>query len=167
MAEKLITLGKKNDEEARRKAQSLFYRPGLHLPKLFGELRQRYATRPSGYTRVLRVEPKKEDQAESAILEFVDGPRDMRFAITARTIAYRMKNNLPLNDVTALNVKKVTAYRENGVAELRELVKTFAEMDTHDEKLPQKKRVYPDAGRKDRHTLRMEEMAERRSSPYW
>src|ERR1700753_1676256 len=42
-------------------------RPQLLLPKLFGEFRQRYANRPGGYTRVLRVEPKKEDQAPSAI----------------------------------------------------------------------------------------------------
>ena len=55
------------------------------MPKLFGELRERYAARPGGYTRVLRVEPQKEDQAPSAILEQVDGPRDMRFAMTART----------------------------------------------------------------------------------
>ena len=38
------------------------------VPKLFGPIRDRYLTRPGGYTRVLRIEPMKEDQAESAIL---------------------------------------------------------------------------------------------------
>jgi hypothetical protein len=134
-------------------------RPGLHIPKLFDELAPRYAARTSGYTRVLRVEPKKEDQAPSAILEFVDGPRDMRFALTARTLAYRMRRDLPMNDVTRLNVRKVTRYRPNGVEELRLLVREFVEMeeskderevDEEDEEgeevqaLPPKLRVYPD-----------------------
>ncbi|RMY29215.1 hypothetical protein D0864_17006, partial [Hortaea werneckii] len=44
-------------------------RPNEMLPKLFGPLRERYASRPGGYTRVLRIEPVKEDQAPSAILE--------------------------------------------------------------------------------------------------
>jgi hypothetical protein len=133
------------------------------MPKLFNELAPRYAARPSGYTRVLRVEPKKEDQAPSAILEFVDGPRDMRFALTARTLAYRMRRDLPMNDVTRLNVRKVTRYRPDGVEELRLLVREFAEMeearerdggepaeagvepaDVEEERLPPKLKVYPD-----------------------
>jgi large subunit ribosomal protein L17 len=50
--------------------------PNDMVPKLFGPIRERYADRPGGYTRILRIEPMKEDQAESAILELVDGPRD-------------------------------------------------------------------------------------------
>jgi large subunit ribosomal protein L17 len=121
----------------------LSQRPSLLLPKIFGEFAQRYADRPGGYTRVLRVEPKKEDQAASAILEMVDSPRDMRFMLTARTLAYRRKQNLPMNEPTATNVKKVTAYRKDGVAELRELVARFENMEPFAgevTKLP----VYPD-----------------------
>ena len=125
------------------------------MPKLFDELAPRYAARPSGYTRVLRVEPKKEDQAPSAVLEFVDGPRDMRFALTARTLAYRMRRDLPMNDATRLNVRKVTRYRPNGVEELRLRVREFVEMEEARESgkeeggeeveaLPPKLRVYPD-----------------------
>ena len=103
------------------------------------------------------MEPKKEDQAPSAILEFVDGPRDMRFALTARTLAYRMRRDLPMNDVTRLNVRKVTRFRENGVEELRLLVREFVEMEEEkqegqgegemggaEEALPPKLKVYPD-----------------------
>src|ERR1700712_1130260 len=100
-------------------------RPTLHLPKLFGELRERYAARPGGYTRVLRIEPRKEDQAATAILEFVDSPRDMRLTLTAQTLAHRMRENLPMNDYTELNIKKATQFRKDGVEELRSLVQKF------------------------------------------
>jgi hypothetical protein len=89
------------------------------LPKLFGPLRERYAERQGGYTRVLRVEPKKDDQAPSAILELVDGPKDMRFAITAKAIARQREQGIQtLNELTALNVRKVTRYRKDGVEAL-------------------------------------------------
>ncbi|KAL4814061.1 ribosomal protein L17 [Aspergillus spinulosporus] len=123
LAEKLITLGKKNTETSRRTALSTFYTPHEILPKLFGPLRERYANRPGGYTRVLRVEPKKDDQAPSAILELVDGPKDMRFALTAKAVARRRSQGLEtLNEITLLNVRKVTQFRKNGVEELEKAI---------------------------------------------
>ncbi|GES65174.1 ribosomal protein L17 [Aspergillus terreus] len=124
LAEKLITLGKKNTEASRRQALSTFYTPHDLLPKLFGPLRERYAQRPGGYTRVLRVEPKKDDQAPSAILELVDGPKDIRFAMTARTVARQRAQGLDtLNELTTLNVRKVTRFRKDGVDELEREIK--------------------------------------------
>lgn len=91
------------------------------VPKLFGPIRERYLDRPGGYTRVLRIEPVKEDQAESAILELVDGPQDMRFAMTAKTLS-NLPERKPMNELTAKNVKKVTQFRKDGVDQLREMV---------------------------------------------
>ncbi|KAL4905738.1 hypothetical protein BDW74DRAFT_151932 [Aspergillus multicolor] len=123
LAEKLITLGKKNSETSRRTALSTFYTPHEILPKLFGPLRERYANRPGGYTRVLRVEPKKDDQAPSAILELVDGPKDMRFALTAKAVARRRSQGLEtLNELTLMNVRKVTQFRKDGVEELERAI---------------------------------------------
>ncbi|KAL4914231.1 ribosomal protein L17 [Aspergillus aurantiobrunneus] len=123
VAEKLITLGKKNTPASRQRALSTLYTPHELLPKLFGPLRERYADRPGGYTRVLRVEPKKEDQADSAILELVDGPKDMRFALTARAVARRRSRGLEtLNELTLMNVRKVTRYRKDGVEELERAI---------------------------------------------
>jgi large subunit ribosomal protein L17 len=116
------------------------------VPKLFGPIRERYASRPGGYTRVLRVEPLKEDQAESAILELVDGPRDLRFAMTAKTLANIPKHK-QLNPHTAQNVKKVTQFREDGVESLREMVERmrFAKQKGIDNRvLPSPKKVYPE-----------------------
>ena len=98
------------------------------IPKLFGPLRERYANRPGGYTRVLRIEPLKPDQAPSAILELVDGERDMRFAMTAKTLA-RMRvrerdgeEDVKWTELTERNVKKVTAFRPGGEERLEQVV---------------------------------------------
>jgi len=68
------------------------------------------------------MEPLKEDQAPSAILELVDGPKDMRFAMTARTVARLEKEGKELNEMTQRNVEKVTQFREGGQDALRDMV---------------------------------------------
>jgi large subunit ribosomal protein L17 len=113
-AEKLITLGKKNTNATRQRAQGIFYEPHKHLPKLFGELRERYANRNGGYTRLLLSEPLKPDAAPSAILSLVDGPRDMRFSMTAKALVKQREEGLPMHELTALNMRKVTRYRDGG-----------------------------------------------------
>ena len=118
MAEKLITLGKKNTNATRVKAEGYLHQPQKHIDKVFGELRMRYAERPGGYTRLLLSEPLKDDSAESAILSLVDGPKDMRFNMTARALLRQQTENLPMNELTATNVRKVTRFRKNGVEEL-------------------------------------------------
>ncbi|KAK3985006.1 ribosomal protein L17 [Cladorrhinum sp. PSN332] len=129
LAEKLITMAKKNNEQARRNAQAIFYTPDELLPKLFGEIRERYANRPGGYTRVLRTEPKdKYDQAPSAILELVDGPKDMRFAMTAATVARDRKLGKRHTDWTVKNIAKVTQFREEGRDEFEKMVEKVGEL---------------------------------------
>lgn len=105
------------------------------MPKLFGELRERYLNRPGGYTRVLHTEPANKrqlDQAPSAILELVDGKKDVRFAMTAAVVArdeMLHKSEDKMNPITHLNVKKVTRYRQNGTEEFRELVEKIKYME--------------------------------------
>jgi large subunit ribosomal protein L17 len=78
--------------------------------------------RPGGYTRVLRIEPLKTDQAPSAILELIDGPKDIRFALTAKTVARCAKEDKDLTDLTLKNIKKVTRFRKDGEAELEKMI---------------------------------------------
>ncbi|ROT35645.1 ribosomal protein L17 [Sodiomyces alkalinus F11] len=127
LAEKLITLAKRDNAATRSKAQAILYTPHDLLPKLFGELRNRYLNRPGGYTRVLRTEPRNTyDQAPSAILEFVDGPRDMRFMITAKAVARAQVHGVSrLNELTKKNVAKVTRYRQDGTEGFDKLVQSF------------------------------------------
>ena len=69
--EKLVTLGKKGDLSARRRAYA-------QLPdekwaaKLFDTLAERYADRPGGYTRVMKAGFRYGDSAPMAVIEFVD-----------------------------------------------------------------------------------------------
>ncbi|TVY38295.1 54S ribosomal protein L8, mitochondrial [Lachnellula subtilissima] len=128
LAEKLVTLGKKNTEASKRKAFEIFYTPHELVPKLFGEIRKRYELRPGGYTRVLRIEPLKPDMAPSAILELVDWKHDMRFQMTARTLAKeRADGREKPRQMTAKNIEKVTRYRKGGMHALDDLVESFAE----------------------------------------
>lgn len=68
--EKVITLGKRGDLHARRLAAARIYDPSL-LPKLFGELSERYADRTGGYTRVIKLGTRLGDRAEMAVIELV------------------------------------------------------------------------------------------------
>ena len=99
--------------------------PSKILPNIFSTLRERYLSRPGGYTRVLRIEPinRHNDQAPSAILELVDGPKDMRFAMTAKTLIRERATEEGVREITAQNVKKVTRYREGGIEELERTVR--------------------------------------------
>ena len=70
MAEKMITLGKRGDLHARRQALSYIYDKEV-VKSLFDEIAPKYAERNGGYTRILRVGPRRGDGAEVAILELV------------------------------------------------------------------------------------------------
>ena len=71
-AERLITLAKREDDRlhARRLVLRDVQDPKT-VKKLFDTLSPRYATRPGGYTRILRLGPRKGDGAEMAILELL------------------------------------------------------------------------------------------------
>ncbi len=82
--EKMITLGKKGDLSARRAAAAYvrneiaikdFNEETENFPtalqKLFNDLAKRYEGRNGGYTRILKVEPRRGDAAPMAIIELV------------------------------------------------------------------------------------------------
>ena len=70
MAEKMITLSKKNDLAAYRQALSFITKEDV-AHKLFTELNQKYISRDGGYTRIVRMGPRKGDAAEMAIIQLV------------------------------------------------------------------------------------------------
>ena len=80
VVEKLITLGKKGDLASRRNAAKTLRNVEIlneddstqtALQKLFGEIAESYAERQGGYTRILKVGPRRGDGAESVIIELV------------------------------------------------------------------------------------------------
>jgi len=71
----------------------------------------------------MRTEPKdRYSQAPSAILELVDGPKDLRFAITAAAVARDQVMGKPHSDLTHKNVNKVTRYRKDGQKVFEDMV---------------------------------------------
>jgi large subunit ribosomal protein L17 len=71
IVEKMITLGKRGDLHAHRQAVA-FLRSKSVAHKLFAEVAPRFAERPGGYTRVVKLGPRQGDSAEMAYLELVD-----------------------------------------------------------------------------------------------
>ena len=69
--ERLITLAKRGDLHARRQALSALGQDKFVVYKLFEEIAPRYADRPGGYTRILKIGPRKSDAAELVLIEFV------------------------------------------------------------------------------------------------
>ncbi|TDQ34737.1 50S ribosomal protein L17 [Aureibacillus halotolerans] len=77
VAEKMVTLGKRGDLHARRQAAAFIRREAANdegqnaVQKLFSDLAPRYEDRQGGYTRILKVGPRRGDGAPMVILEFV------------------------------------------------------------------------------------------------
>ncbi len=70
LAEKMITLGKSGSLPARRRVLGYVYDKDV-ARKVFDELGPRYAERPGGYTRIIRVGNRNGDGAPVVLLELV------------------------------------------------------------------------------------------------
>jgi len=71
LAERVITMGKRGDLPARRRAMGFVYDKKV-VEKVFDELGPRYATRPGGYSRMVKLGPRLGDGARMAQLELVE-----------------------------------------------------------------------------------------------
>ena len=76
LADKMVTLGKKNTLATRRKAaQTIRFLDADNdknaLQKLFDDIAPRYQNRQGGYTRIYKLGPRRGDSTEMAIIEFV------------------------------------------------------------------------------------------------
>jgi large subunit ribosomal protein L17 len=69
--ERLVTLAKGGDLHARRQALSRLAQDKFAVHKLFSELGPRYADRPGGYTRILKLGPRRSDATEMVFIELV------------------------------------------------------------------------------------------------
>jgi large subunit ribosomal protein L17 len=69
--EKLITLGKRGDLHARRQALSALGQDKFIVHKLFEEVAPRYGERNGGYTRIVKLGPRRSDSTEMVYLELL------------------------------------------------------------------------------------------------
>lgn len=70
LCENMITVGKQNTLASRRRALSFITKEDV-VTKLFGEIAPSFADRNGGYTRIMRIGPRRGDNAEMAIVELV------------------------------------------------------------------------------------------------
>lgn len=69
-AEKLITIGKDNSLHSKRQVLSYVTKEEV-VKKLFDEISPKYVDRNGGYTRIIKIGPRRGDAAEMAIIELV------------------------------------------------------------------------------------------------
>jgi large subunit ribosomal protein L17 len=72
-ADRMITLGKEKTLAARRRARS-FVQTDVALKKLFDEVAPRFSGRNGGYTRIIKIGPRRGDCAPTAIIELTELP---------------------------------------------------------------------------------------------
>src|SRR3954462_3997025 len=70
-AEKLVTFAKRGDLHARRQVMTVIRDKDV-VHKLFAEIGPRMASRPGGYTRIIKTNPRKGDNAPMAVIEIVE-----------------------------------------------------------------------------------------------
>jgi large subunit ribosomal protein L17 len=70
LAERLITKARRGDLHSRRQVLKVIGNTEV-VTKLFDEIAPRYADRPGGYTRIVRIGPRQGDNAEMAVIELV------------------------------------------------------------------------------------------------
>ena len=71
LAERLITFAKRGDLHARRQVMTVIRDKDV-VHKLFAEIGPKFSTRPGGYTRIVKTNPRKGDNAPMAIIELVE-----------------------------------------------------------------------------------------------
>jgi large subunit ribosomal protein L17 len=71
VADKMITLAKKGDLASRRRALAFIRDKGV-VKKLFNQLREKYLDRSGGYTRIIKIGPRRGDASIMAIVELVE-----------------------------------------------------------------------------------------------
>lgn len=70
VAEKMITIGKNSDLHSKRQVYSYITKEDV-AKKLFDEISPKYAERNGGYTRIIKIGPRRGDAAEMAIIQLV------------------------------------------------------------------------------------------------
>ena len=111
LADKLVTIGKKNTLAARRQAMSYLFAINQHeegnvqkltaVHRLFDEIAPRYSERHGGYTRVIRSRRRAGDNAEMAIIQFVEGAVKEKKAPRKRRVSAAKKSSESTQTVEA------------------------------------------------------------------
>jgi large subunit ribosomal protein L17 len=105
IAERVVTLGRRSDSVQARRLAGRWLDDRDLIHRLFTEIGPRFVGRPGGYTRIVKLGPRRGDGAELAILEFVDfklveAARPRRSARRRRPLPRRQRPAAPLPSST-------------------------------------------------------------------
>ncbi len=84
LAEKMITLGKRDTLHARRQVQS-YLLSDVATKKVFDTIAPRFSDRPGGYSRIVRLGPRVGDGADMAVIELLGSELEVKKAARAET----------------------------------------------------------------------------------
>jgi large subunit ribosomal protein L17 len=118
LAERLITFAKRGDLHARRRVLAIIRDKGV-VHTLFAEIAPRYDNRHGGYTRIVKLEPRKGDNAPMAVIELVEELTAAKEAeaaarAAAKAAAAKKESAAP----KAASKKEATAAAEEEVADV-------------------------------------------------
>lgn len=106
VAERLVTIAKKGDLHSRRRVMTIIRNKDV-VHTLFAEIGPRYENRNGGYTRIVKVEPRKGDNAPMAIIELVE-PLAESVVREAQAAAKRAAKETAAQTAAAPVVEEVT-----------------------------------------------------------
>lgn len=110
------------------------YNQDITIDKMTSEFIERYANRASGFTRMLKLEPRFGDNAPQVALEMVDNTdREMMLWYVAKIVARLELQGLEADPLTKKNMEKVISSKENGQEKFREIVQICKDKFFEDE----------------------------------
>ena len=130
--EKTITLGKKGTLHARRQAFKLAPQKET-IRKVFGSLAERYANRPGGYTRIIKIGARRGDNAPMAYIELVDREGQAPAPQKSKDAA---KKDVPKNISKKETEPKVTEKKATGKKETKKDTEKATKKKAEPEKKP-------------------------------
>jgi large subunit ribosomal protein L17 len=108
LAERLITFAKRGDLAARRRVLTVVHDKNV-VHTLFAEIGPRYINRPGGYTRIVKVGPRKGDNAPMAVIELVEALTVQQTAVTEAEGATRRSSRGRATKKTAASLPGAVA----------------------------------------------------------
>ncbi|OZJ04462.1 hypothetical protein BZG36_02805 [Bifiguratus adelaidae] len=86
IADRMITFGKMGTDHGQTLAKAYVREPKTTIPKLLS-LAERFTQRNGGYTRIQKMGHRYGDNAPMAVIEYIDGPHDLKYEIAVRALA--------------------------------------------------------------------------------
>jgi large subunit ribosomal protein L17 len=113
IAEKLITLAKRNTLHARRQAQAVVREKEV-LKRLFDDIASRFKERPGGYTRIIKLGVRRGDNASISLIELIEGGFELKRKKKAKAT---VKDSRPVKESVEAKSRKKEAAEELGLIE--------------------------------------------------